>query len=85
MYKADIQVSEIGVKALRARFERPTKALTPEQFLENQRSAAEKEAQAILLARKKAATYNMAVREMEIKKERKNSKINNEEEKKEII
>lgn len=42
------------------------KVQTPEQFLREQRETAEKEAAEILLARKKAAAFNMAVRQLEI-------------------
>ena len=41
--------------------------LSPEQFLREQKLAAEKEATALLLARKKAAAFNMAMRQLELK------------------
>jgi len=65
-----MQISSVGVKNLRAQFERSAsarKALTPEQFLREQKEAAEREATAILLARKKAAAFNMAMRQLELK------------------
>jgi hypothetical protein len=63
------RTSTVGVKNLRAKFEaasaRPI-ALTPEQFFKAQKDAAEREAQAIILARKKAAAFNLAMRQLEI-------------------
>ena len=43
------------------------KVVTPEQFFKEQRELAEREAQALILARKKAAAFNMAMRQLELK------------------
>jgi hypothetical protein len=61
------------VKSLRAQFEQKVQngstrsLLTPEQFLKEQKLLAEKQIQEMILARKKAATFNMAMRHLELK------------------
>lgn len=59
-----------SVKNLRAQFEQRAqssrKIVSPEIFFKEQRDAAEREAQALLLARKKAAAFNMAMRQHEL-------------------
>lgn len=65
-----------NVKRLREMFERgwnrngatsTAKPLTPSEFADAQKKAAEAEAKAVLDARRKAATYNMTVRALQIK------------------
>lgn len=59
------------VKSLREKFERVNKAtakpMTPTEFAEAQKRSAEAEARAIVDSRRKAATYNMTVRALQIK------------------
>lgn len=57
-----------SVKDLRANFEKKGggAVLTPEQFMKEKKQMAEREYAAIMLARKKAAAYNMAIRQVEL-------------------
>ena len=68
------KVSNIGVKNLRSMFEKNKTAVTPEQYLKSQKLQAEKDAREIMLAKQKAATFNMALRQVELEKQIGNNK-----------
>lgn len=63
------KISNIGVKNLRSMFEKNKTVVTPEQYLKAQKLQAEKDAREIMLAKQKAATFNMALRQVELEKQ----------------